>query len=159
MDSFTEIEQEVSDLDWYAVDEKGRIGHFATGGGILLPIRISESKTILEKLNSYFNQLPALQKDGFIICPEVKSRLDNRMVPNFFRYVESFAQMSAKGLYSYDNPPHLRERQYLRVTLPKVALRLNDLPEDVKTILQGLKLTDIDYSSDSVITKQIADAL
>lgn len=159
MDPFTEIEQEVTDLTWYAIDAEGRIGHFTTGGSMLLPPSITESKEVLERINTYFCTLPIFRESNYVVCPDLTTHIDKRLITDMNGYVKPSAEMSARGLYSYDNHPTSNERPYFRVTIPKTELQLKNLPEDIKSILQSLRMNEINFAQDSVITKEITDKL
>ncbi len=71
MTAFTEEEQEVSDLDWYAIDRDGKIGQFATAGHRLLPPSFASNKEMTEKLSAYFENYP-FKFGKHNICPDLK---------------------------------------------------------------------------------------
>ncbi|MBS1795227.1 MAG: hypothetical protein JSS81_15325 [Acidobacteria bacterium] len=157
MTSFSEGEQWVLDLPWYAVDLEGRIGHFTTGGEKLFPPVVAESREDWEVLNNYFENLPAIQEGNYIVCPDLRNKLDSRLVPNIFGYIKPSAEMSARGLFAYDSPPDDNERSYIRVTMPKKELKFDDLPEEIKNILQNFRLSEIDFTQNSLILDEMAN--
>lgn len=53
MAEISDIEEECEDLDWYAVDESGYIGHFATGGRGFLPRSVKNSSENRLTLHSF----------------------------------------------------------------------------------------------------------
>jgi hypothetical protein len=161
MVAFTENEQKDFDLSWYAIDADGKIAHFLTGGFRLLPPSIAKSKENLEKLDNYFNDLPDLQEANFVVCPYLKSRLDESDLPlGWNGYIKLFAEMSAKGLYAYDYPYNPgKGHPFIRVTTPKKQLTIEDLPDEIKNLLVTLRLSEIKFSrSDSIpeaVTKHL----
>jgi hypothetical protein len=153
MVAFTEIEQEVSDLAWYAIDGKDRIGHFTTGGFMLAPLSVATSREITEKLNAFFQSLPVIHTNNYVVCSNLASHISNEVITDINDYIKPSAEMSARGLYSFDNPPTSEKRDYIRVTVPRKELRLVDLPEDIKVDLQRIRLSEISFAVDSLITK------
>lgn len=157
MTQLTYDEQWYDDLDWFAVDQDGRLGHFATAGFRLLPPAVAANKENWQALCNYFNQLPAVR--GYRISPE----LDKQIAPSKAsdeKYLSSFAEMSARGLYSYDTFDYTRhERPYFRVTIPEVELKLEDLPPEIASILRELQFNDLSFIDACVIADERAERL
>ena len=115
MTAFTEDEQWHNDLDWFAVDKDGRIGHFANVGHRLLPPGIGKSREDLSLLVSYFEAIEP--SNGFSLCPHLQSQLKLIKINNFAAYIKSFSEMSKRGLFSYDSFDWThKERPFYRVT-------------------------------------------
>lgn len=81
------------------------------------------------------------------------------LIQNIYGYSEGDAQVSKKGLYSYDSPPAYTKRPYIRVTLPKNELKLNDLPENIKDIIKVFKFNSINFAQDSEIPEDVINTL
>lgn len=183
MSAFTKEEQEVSNLDWYAIDRDGRIGQFATAGHRLLPPSFASNKEMTEKLSAYFESHP-FKFGNYTICPDLKKNnlkftnskistktgiktIDEKMRNQLFdemiqdgKQLGFFRNMSSKGLYTYDsNSFEYPSLHYFRVALPKKELRLEDLPEDLKFILRDLRLFEINFAESSLISEKITDKL
>ena len=154
--SFTYEEQWTMDIAWYGLDANGKIGHFTTGGEKMLPRNVAESKETLKKLNDFFENLQVNHKDNFLICPDIKNKLNERLVLNMGGYVTNWAQMSSKGLYTFDSPIEFDEnRPYYRLTIPKRELNVEELPTEIKTILKNFTLRAADFVHDSTITNNM----
>lgn len=67
----SDLDIETRDLDWFASDKDGMIGHFATGGHGAVPQVIARSCSIedLNQVANYFRKQPALA------CPIVNEGL------------------------------------------------------------------------------------
>ena len=145
-----ESEQWGTDLEWFASDKSGRIACFTTGGFRLLPSKVAESRADLNVLREYFNDLELDQ--GFLFCPELKNHIGNRAEADVAKIGAAYGPFSQRGLYSYDSLDQSHEvRLYFRVTLPQRELFVDELPERIKSILETLKLTEIDFADHSLI--------
>ena len=183
MTTFDKDEQLYSDLDWYAIDRDGRIGQFATAGHRLMPPSFAANKEMTEKLSAYFENHP-YKFGNYTICPDFKKNnlkftaskistktgikvIDEKMRNQLFdemigdeRQLGFFKKMSSKGLYTYDsNSFEYPSLNYFRVALPKEELKLDDLPQDIKFILQDLRLSEISFVESSLISEKITDVL
>lgn len=143
----SEIELEVMDIDWFAVDEDGALGHFTSGTSGLLPPSVISSKIKLEKVFSFISELPMTRKVQVddkcedIVSPSFWKRLSNPME----MFLECYLKMGSRELYSYDYYEHdPKNYSYFRVIIPEKPLLLDELPNDIqhilgKTILRGMK--------------------
>ncbi|QDV29869.1 hypothetical protein Spb1_17880 [Planctopirus ephydatiae] len=122
MAEISDIEEECEDLDWYAVDESGYIGHFATGGRGFLPRSVKNSSENRLTLHSFFVELP-------VSC----AGIHNDAAGNN----EFFLAMSGRGLYSYDySPGKGRNLGYSRNCIPTSPLKVEVCPEEIQAILK-----------------------
>lgn len=186
MSAFTEDEQWHSDLDWYAIDRDGRIGQFLTAGNRLLPPSFASNKEMTEQLSDYFENL-AFEKNSFIICPnfkknslthkgtriltetgtlvDVSENMSNKLIDDWIAKTDELShfgmRMASGGLYSYDSNTmtHQNFRDYFRFALPKTELRLNDLPQDIRAILESLRMPEVSFADSSLIPTEITDSL
>lgn len=159
MTAFTENEQWESDYNLFLIDNQGEIALLCHVGWRLLPPTIAKSKENLEKVEDYFLHLTT-SKENYTVCPDLKKHLDTKTIADYGRYVYYFGDISSKGIYTYDSYDFsLAERPYYRVTIPKKALTLNDLPEEIKSILEDLKLDDFSFGETSLIPEDIVSKL
>jgi hypothetical protein len=156
---FDEDEQWTKDLSWFAVDIAGKIGHFTTGGEKLLPPKVAKNKQLWEKINEYFNSLSSLEEENYLVCSDLSHHRKDCPITDLYGYIKPSAKMTEKGLYSYDSPPLLWERPYIRVTIPKKELTLEDLPEEIKHFMEGLRLYEISFAETSLIPEVLVNNL
>lgn len=116
-----------NDLDWFLSDQEGLLAHFATGGKGPVPEVVRESIDNYELIYDYFYSLEPLSDVEII----------ERNLPDFsdekqrFRYLESFIEMSRKGLFSYD----YKNDEYKLISKSLSPLKHNALPDDIKEII------------------------
>lgn len=126
---FTEIDQEILDIDWFFTD-KTEIGFVASGGGTL-----PNSFAKIEKhelLVSYFRSLPEIS--DVILNENLNTILSHEIDDN---YLNDFVFFSRRGLYAFDktNLGMFSDTNYHLVGKPANAIKINDLPEEIKSIL------------------------
>jgi hypothetical protein len=160
MTAFTEDEQLDSDLDWYAVDEQGNVGEFLTGGARLLPPSFSSNREISEKLSEYFRNLP-FQEGDFTFCPDLEKNMRELKSGEINeRFMPSSQKMASRGLFSYDSDNYTyKDRPYFRVAIPKKALKLAELPPEIRSILETLSIKGINFDENSLIPENITNTL
>jgi hypothetical protein len=147
MEAFSEIEQRTLDLDWYALDQDGRIGQFLTGGK-LLPGLLASDRVALEQLSNYFEELSAI--GGFLFCPDFNAKSKRRFRdPDAKTWMPFSQEMSSRGLYSYDSEPGAES--YIRVSVPTVELTIGDLPPQIAAQINRVILPDFSFVRDRVI--------
>ena len=119
----SDIDQEVSDFDWFAVDSDNYLVHFASAGG-RLPNSVASSKENLDLLKSYFLGLPILFAQAEIFVAPTKAP---------FPYLEC----AFRGLFSYDGNVSggVMETVYQLVAQPPRVLTLADLPPVISAIV------------------------
>lgn len=144
-----DIEQNATDFNWFAVDERGYLAHFATAGFKLLPATVSSSAEDLTLITDYFiNRAPAIS--GHAVNRDIeRDRCDWKGEDGEARYLRSFVEMALRGLYSYDIETYIRPTTaYFCVAIPTRPLSIEDLPEEVgvivrRTVLKGVLLDAI----------------
>jgi hypothetical protein len=148
MAAFTEIDQRASDLDWFGVDRNGHIGHFATGGYVMLPASIASNKDDWQLVFDYFIH-KLLPRGAWSPDPGVATRVQlgtDKQREDFFR---SFAAMAVRGLYSYDLLDlHPKPSPYVRIAIPARPLIVDELPGTIRSIVLRTAL-DIDLALES----------
>jgi hypothetical protein len=149
-------EQEVRDFDWFGVDADGHIGHFTTAGFKYLPGSVSSSEEDLQEVTGYFDNEAPIRGAHRVDSESIAQFKGWKGEEHEARYLASFALMADKGLYSYDIDTYVRAGiAYSRVAVPLSPLTLNELPDEVRrivqrTILQGVcfgRSSRIDYES------------
>ena len=163
MESFTmvisEIDEEVADYDWFAVDKEGRVGHFTTGGVGTLPRTVAASSDDLHVITEFFrNTLPSSTEAR--LAPNAQAAansMDSEAAVG--RRFQDFVQMASRGLYSFDHAyaldcPNHRTRPcplYYRIAIPSNPLHVIDLPMKVQTILNRNVLVGTAFSHDDEV--------
>jgi hypothetical protein len=110
----SDLDQEILDLDWFALDVDGAVGHFATAGAGALPEPLlSMTKQDFDFIQNYFETL-------FVQSTGLKSYLDAARI----------------GLFEFDAlRAECRPVGYFRVSLPSVPLLITKLPPDIAGML------------------------
>ncbi|GAA4375604.1 hypothetical protein [Hymenobacter koreensis] len=122
------LEQQDSDIDWFAVDNDGHVVHVASGGGVL-PESVAASEEDLLQLHQYF-----------LTLPETTAAAQVQVEPNAVqsgRSAEGAVRYARRGLFSFDKTrlnKH-RDTQYHLVARPAQPLMLAELPGRVATLL------------------------
>lgn len=159
MTAFTEYEQWDHNYEFYLLDKDGRLGRFDHFGWRLLPPTIAKSKENLDKVAHYFKNLHSKQQ-RFKVCPDLLKHLNMRTVISFEDYLNCYSGISSKGLYSYDSYDFsAKERPYFRVTLPIKELLFEDLPQEIREILNDLRIPEISFFQDSLIREEFVAKL
>jgi hypothetical protein len=130
-----------TDWDWFAVDQEGRLAHFASGGYRNLPKTVRSSKEDLDLLLEYFSGLEVR------VRPLVEQHFNEKVAPDGAQLDwSSFIEMAGRGLYSYDTEMTPGATgNYLLVVRPPMPLTLGQLPPDIQSILRRTTLA-VDFS-------------
>src|SRR5688572_28385664 len=128
---YTREMQETLDIDWFLVDSKGIIAHFASGGG-KLPKSVASSKNDNEILKFFFENLPDISSD-VKINPKLNSIKKFASEESKTRYLKYFVDIARKGIYSFDNshPGNFLSSGYHLVASPLKTLHIEELPREV----------------------------
>jgi hypothetical protein len=119
------------DFDWFCVDEWGEIGHFSTAGYKSLPRSVVSYAEDLRLVTDYF-----LKEAPIMGIPLVDSDLEKEMPGFGKRYLRNYIAMAVRGVYSYDILSHPEPGiSYFRVVSPEAPVRMEDLPERIRTIV------------------------
>lgn len=126
---FTQIEQEISDIDWFFTDNNN-VAFVASAGG-KLPIRVAESENY-NLLSSYFRSLP--EKSEVLINNNLSKILGNEIDE---RYLSDFIFMAKKGLYCYDKSVlnNFFDTKYHLVAKPVNPIKKENLPKDILEVI------------------------
>lgn len=118
----SELMQYQMDFDWFVTSENGYLIHL-TSNGAELPMIVKKSQEDLEFLHYYFNCKPIIN---------VNQRFEK------FGF-ESYALMAKRGLFSYERIDG-EDYKYRLVYEPDNKLHFDELDEEIKILLQDLKL-------------------
>ncbi|MBJ6110073.1 hypothetical protein JAO73_13705 [Hymenobacter sp. BT523] len=125
----SDIDQEVFDYDWFAVDTDGHVLHFASAGGVL-PASVAASNEALTMLQEYFNRLPETPEANKV---QVVANVSKEKGVQY----DSFVNYARRGLFSFDKT-RLGARLdacYHLIARPQHELMLADLPTEVAAII------------------------
>jgi hypothetical protein len=147
MSKISTSEQEERDFDWFAIDKDGCVGHFTTAGFKFLPVSVSISAEDLAVATDYFENR-ATVRGGHRISESLPSELGQwKGESNEKRYLTSFVSMADKGLYSYDIATYIRPGlAYFCVAIPDHVLRVDEVPMDIRTIIERTAFAEICFN-------------
>src|SRR6266852_5311883 len=147
--TITKSEQEATDFDWFGTDDDGHVGHFTTAGFKYLPKSVSSSAEDLLYITDYFDHVAPIE-GTHTVDPEINKEWNGE--EQEARYLESFAAMADRGLYSYDIDTYVRPGlAYCRVAIPLNPIMLNDMPDKVRKIIERTALRGISFDKFSRI--------
>jgi hypothetical protein len=145
--AISELDKEILDLDWFALDSTGAIGHFASGGSGAVPSNPNLSLSDLELLTRYFLQREPITTA--IANPQVTSRV--LLLPDdgaLGRYLSCYLAMASRGLYSFDEDGRgYRPRGYFLVAIPVEPLNIASVDLSVAHLLMPYRLNDVVFSA------------
>ncbi|GGE95241.1 hypothetical protein [Hymenobacter cavernae] len=144
-----ELEQEDSDIEWFAVDGAGYVVHFSSGGGVL-PESVASSQETLLHLHQYFLALPDTASAA-LVQVEANAEKSGRNYQNAVRYAR-------RGLFSFDKTllnKHLDSKYHL-VARPVNPLTIKDIPEPISTLLLHTRLPIAVLEKTQVVISDVA---
>lgn len=122
------------DLDWFALDSMGHVGHFASNGTDLVPLAVIQRKKENELLGDYFYSLP--HSKGAFSTPSSDSNGWRQLLSkdNEVRYIAGFAEWAERGLFSYDCKRDKGDvfGPYFLIAVPSSPLSVGDLPHHIR---------------------------
>lgn len=133
----------VFDLDWFAVDSEGYVGHFATGGQGGVPTSVRSSKPRLDRLVTYFKTVAPSTGRGCLAATiqEYKNADPNKL------NLSLFFHMASRGLYSFDvilGQP--RPCPYTIIARPESPIQVADLPQEIQEELKRTRSATIRFA-------------
>lgn len=135
------------DLDWFALDEKGQIAHFATAGRGPVPKYMLKKN--IYRLHQFFHKKAekiseVLESRDWFKYENVNTK--DKEIKS--RYLSSFMEIASRDLYSFNcSGRHDAPKLYFRIVIPKTPLLVNDLPDDIKIIMENIALENVDFSN------------
>jgi hypothetical protein len=152
----SELEVEIEDVEWFAIDSEGEIAHFTSGAYGLLPKSVTQSRENLDVITDFFStelQVTTLGEIDDKAFSMVNLRSDS---PEIRQIVfEESLEMASKGLYSYDSYDAVANSEiYFRVSLPNVPLRIDSLPPHIRRVIEVTSLKNTVFKRDRIINKE-----
>jgi hypothetical protein len=118
------------DWDWYAVDEEGHVGHFTSAGMRKLPRSVKRDQEVTDRIRCYFfQQAPVI--GSWSVRAEAEVDCGGWARQGSERYLQDFAHMASKGLFSFDTETRTEKGRYFLVAIPERILRVTELPADI----------------------------
>ena len=149
----TEEDEAALDLDWFALDRDGAVGHFTTGGCGALPRSVASSKADLDAVREYLLSLPETgaalvnhdRRETIPLFPSARREPAARLRP--------WTATAARGMYAYDyiEDRRRRPRPYLVVARPELPLTADELPPAIRSILNRTVLPDVIFARDDLV--------
>lgn len=122
---YSEIDLQCEDITWFGVDANNHVVVFASGGIGNIPEYVCRSKEETEELYEYFYD----KLD--------KTTVGHPLVTGSNSLISEFVELSSKGLYCFDvETQNVEGEIYKKISYPDIPILFDDLPVDVKTILQ-----------------------
>ena len=128
----SDIDQEVSDFDWFAVDPNGCLFHVASGGGHL-PASVATSREKLDILSSYFSSLPILYSEAEIFLSSATAAAP---FPELFTHYACRGLVSFSGLLTAYPMGTLHEL----IARPPSALLIKDVSPEMASLIAQTRL-------------------
>ncbi|MEO3944688.1 hypothetical protein [Gorillibacterium sp. CAU 1737] len=143
--NITEIDLEVEDIEWYGIDENGRIAQFTSGGSKRVPECIRESRERLNAVCEHFENLnPNLEEE--VTFSEETPSLPRK------EYLQECKKTAQKGLYCFDISDEQDPKgEYRLICKPSSELRISDLPETIQSILRNYIIPNSNFSNNKMI--------
>ncbi|MCP4154373.1 MAG: hypothetical protein GY757_42000 [bacterium] len=131
---FSKTEIDSLDIDWFAVDQEGFVGHFTSGSSCILPESVASSKDENEFLLDYFLGLEEQSSYELNDVPKLTS--NSKPVPGII--LESYFEMGRRGLFSFVASEDLnnQEGKYICLLKPLNPLKIEAVPKEVQKILK-----------------------
>jgi hypothetical protein len=122
-------------LDWFAPDALGHLAHFATGGRGPVPQHATLTQQRL--LNNFFRALPIRSEVQEAAGWDTHAGIPKGNARRRKLYLDDYASMSSRGLYSYSVPASWDSSvYYFCVTKPSTTpLLVTDLPTEIRALL------------------------
>ena len=154
MSKFTRVDLTTEDLDWFALDSLGFVGHFTSNGTLAVPVEVASSREDLESAFQWFERRPRIPGTSDL------SRNVTRWVPYLNVasperreiYIDASAEWSDRGLYSFnvDNRDGAPSTPYYNVTRPHNPLSVTALPRELQVYLESMRLPVVFSEVDTV---------
>jgi hypothetical protein len=143
----SQIDFDTIDLDWFAIDAYGYVGHFTTGGRGAIPRSVTASVDGIRTLTAFFRRT---------LGPTTSVTIGKRLSVHFTfedelartRYLQDFTQMASRGLFSFDYlPGDPYPAGYFLVAAPERPVHYHSLPTTIQRILLETTLQNVSFPS------------
>jgi hypothetical protein len=148
----SDLDQEIYDFEWFALDKEGLVGHFATGGCGAMPTSVASSRENLRKVTDFFRNMCSA-KSSTQVSQELDEHVDLKNSAAAREvYLRSYVEMASRGLFSYDcmRSPK-RPTGYFLVAKPLTPLQVSSLPHEISEILGIAIFEDVSFREARVI--------
>jgi len=136
---YSEIDLQCEDITWFGVDANNHIFAFASGGIGNIPEYVCRSKEDTKALYDYFYDTLEKTTSG------------HSLVAGCNALISEFVELSSKGLFCFDVETQNTEGElYNKITYPDTPISIDNLPDNVKSILQD-HLLNVDLSNSNQI--------
>lgn len=144
-----------ADIDWWAVDRIGQVGHFAHCVAGAIPVFYLQNLALLDELDSPLEGLEMTDRDGVTVQRRPVEGL--RILPG---------RWADRGLYSYDvdaqkyvNGKFVFDiwtptQRYRLQKAPGRPIKLDELPDRAREILSNVVIGDLVFGDTDVIELQ-----
>lgn len=135
----SELELQIEDLEWYAIDKNNNIAFFTSGGMGNVPEFICKSRENLNIVSNYFDSADTT----FAEAEVVEGAFYN--YPNE-EFKKDCIYISGKGLFCYDvSDEDKHKNEYKLLCRPNNMLKLGDLPKEIQEIIKQYKLDELSF--------------
>lgn len=139
----TETELCTLDIEWYGVDRRGNIAVFCSGGTANVPEFVCESMERVDLLIEFFDAMPKISECEILFKPSKKNPLPRQVAEGY----------AGKGLFYYDSDDMtgkskntaIFQKYYTKNAYPLSPLRLDELPRDIRELLENQRLDVEDF--------------
>lgn len=142
----SDIEQEISDISWFAVDREFNISIMSSNGG-RLPLSVAASAEDNYTLVEFFDSL-GTSENAFVInknfqLPDTMQRSEQQRI-----FFQTFSLQSARGLYSFSrNEKDVNgiwsDTEYSLVTIPNNPIIFTSLPNYIQIIINKTRYNGV----------------
>jgi len=144
--AYSDIEQSVLDIDWFAVDRDGNIAHLTTAARRALPTAVASSKEDLEALLEFFKALPETG-GGSKENPAYRTQIA-ALASRFGEIcLDDSLSMADRGLYSFDaSDKRDRHGSYVLVATPGKPIHVDQLPGHVQRLVLRARIQAVRFA-------------
>lgn len=138
----TKLDLEINDIEWFALDIRGRLLRFTSGVHGNVPEFVCKSKEILDKIQAYFWELPKITDANILVGQEFGKDL-----------LDECREMSERGLYCFDAyNGHKHMSSYTKLSAPQEPLTIRDLHHSIQRFLENNIINiEVDRINETVI--------
>ena len=129
------------DIDWFAVDCDGSLGHFTSNGTLIVPPAVREKIEFWKEITHRLLEIPEsegssnLHQNAETWEPWLRSAEASKRS----EYYGVSEEWSNRGFFSFDCPRKLDGNPYFMVTSPRVPRPISDLQPEIKYAIGNLR--------------------
>ena len=128
---YSEIDLQIEDIMWFAIDKQNHILAFTSGGYGNIPEFVCRSKEETHLLENFFiKKLKKSTQAILLIDSEENSLIEDGLI------------LAEKGIFVYDVSFDIGHgEEYIQIATPKKPLLIEQLPAEILTILDNHKIS------------------